>query len=112
MEPLILLISNFPDRDSALRLAHALLERRLAACVNLLAPCTSLYRWKDALETAEEIPVLIKTRASLYAAVQDEVCRLHPYEVPELLALPVTTGLPAYLTWVEAETVPASEADH
>lgn len=107
MEPLILLISNFPDRDSALRLAHALLERRLAACVNLLAPCTSLYRWKDALETAEEIPVLIKTRVSLYAEVQEEVRRLHPYEVPELLALPVTAGLPAYLDWVEAQTAKA-----
>jgi len=104
MDRTLVLIANFPDRPSAEAFARALLEERLAACVNLLGPCTSMYRWKGQVETAEEIPVLIKTRESLYAAVERALCRLHPYEVPELLALPVTAGLPAYLQWIAAET--------
>lgn len=104
MERVIVLIGNFPDRASAEGFARALLERRLAACVNLLAPCTSIYRWQGKVETAEEIPVLIKTRAGLYAEVEAELRRLHPYEVPELLALTVETGLPQYLEWIDAET--------
>jgi periplasmic divalent cation tolerance protein len=104
MERFMLLISNFPDRVSAEEFARALLDARLAACVNLLAPCTSVYRWNENVETAEEIPVLIKTRANLYPAVERELRRLHPYEVPELLALPVQAGLPAYLEWLAAQT--------
>jgi periplasmic divalent cation tolerance protein len=104
MERFVLLISNFPDRASAEGFARALVDARLAACVNLLAPCTSVYRWNETVETAQEIPVLIKTRASLYPDVERELRRLHPYEVPELLALPLQAGLPAYLTWLEAQT--------
>lgn len=104
MDRILVLFASFPDRPSAQAFARALLEARLAACVNLLAPCTSMYRWKGRVETAEEIPLLIKSRESLYAAVERELRRLHPYEVPELLALPVAAGLPAYVQWIETET--------
>lgn len=104
MDHFLVLLASFPDRAGAQAFAEALLGQRLAACVNLMAPCTSVYRWKGALETAEEVPVVIKTRASLYPAVEAELRRLHPYEVPELLALPVQAGLPAYLEWIAAET--------
>lgn len=100
----LLILTNLPDRTSAEELATALLETRLAACVNILGPCRSLYRWKGALETADEVPVLIKTTQACYAAVEAFVRARHPYELPEVIALPVAAGLPEYLAWVAAET--------
>jgi periplasmic divalent cation tolerance protein len=102
----LLVISNLPDRASADRLAQALVERRLAACVNILAPCRSVYRWQGALESAEEHPLLIKTTADRYSALEEAIRGLHPYELPEIVAVPLTAGLPEYLTWVAAETRP------
>jgi periplasmic divalent cation tolerance protein len=104
MEPLLLVMSNLPDRESALELARGLVEARLAACVNVLAECTSVYRWKGKTETAGEVPVLIKTRESLFPRVEEAIRRVHPYELPEVVAVPVTAGLAAYLEWVEQET--------
>ena len=92
-----MILSNLPDRERALRLAAALVEERLAACVNVLGECTSVYRWQGAVETASEVPVLIKTRESLYPRVEETIRRLHPYEVPEVIALRLSGGLPAYL---------------
>ncbi len=92
-----------PDEGEANRLAAALIERRLAACVNLLAPARSIYRWRGAIETATEIPMLIKTTAAAYPALEAALRELHPYELPEILALPAG-GLPEYLAWVAAET--------
>jgi periplasmic divalent cation tolerance protein len=100
----LLVISNLPDRATADRVAQALVERRLAACVNILAPCRSVYRWEGAVESAEEHPVLIKTTAARYAAVEEAIRGLHPYEVPEIIALPLAAGLPGYLQWVADET--------
>jgi periplasmic divalent cation tolerance protein len=97
-------LTNLPDRDSALAVARALVEGRLAACANVLSGCTSVYRWKGAMESAAEVPVLIKTRAELYAEVERAIRRLHPYEVPEIIALPVQAGLREYLGWIDAET--------
>jgi periplasmic divalent cation tolerance protein len=102
----LLVISNLPDRASADRLAQALVERRLAACVNILAPCRSVYRWQGALESAEEHPLLIKTTADRYSALEEAIRGLHPYELPEIVAVPLSAGLPAYLNWVAAETRP------
>lgn len=102
-EPL-LVITHLPDRDAAWKLAQALIEQRLAACVNLLAGCTSLYRWQGAIEHAEEVPLLIKTRAARYPEVEALIRRLHPYELPEIIAVPVVRGLPDYLDWVAEET--------
>jgi periplasmic divalent cation tolerance protein len=104
MERALLIVSNFPDREPALKLASALVEARLAACVNVLGECTSLYRWQGALETASEVPVLIKTRESLYPRVEETIRKFHPYEVPEIIALPIATGLPAYLQWLTEES--------
>jgi periplasmic divalent cation tolerance protein len=106
MEPVLLVLSNLPDRERALELARALVDGGLAACVNVLSGCTSIYRWRGAVETADEVPVLIKTRQSLYPRVEQAIQRLHPYEVPEVIAVPLAAGLPAYLEWVCAETEP------
>jgi periplasmic divalent cation tolerance protein len=100
----ILVISNLPDRDSAEKLAALLVEQRLAACVNLLAPCTSVYRWQGKVETANEIPVLIKTTRERYAALESAIRAHHPYELPEIIAVSLSAGLPAYLEWIKTET--------
>ncbi len=104
MNEALLVFTNLPDADSARALARRLVEDRLAACVNVLAPCRSIYRWKDALEEADEVPVLIKTTASRYADLEAAIRAHHPYELPEIVAVPVVQGLPDYLGWMAAET--------
>lgn len=101
---ILLVLTNLPDADHAGRIARLLIERRLAACVNVLAPCTSVYRWQGALETATEQPLLIKTTRAAYPALQAALREAHPYELPEIVAIPVQEGLPDYLAWVAAET--------
>lgn len=103
-EDTLIVLTNLPDREAALKLANALIEQRLAACVNVLAACTSMYRWKGAVENAEEIPLLIKTTAARYAALEAAICSQHPYELPEIVAVPVARGLPEYLRWVAEES--------
>lgn len=89
----------------AKRIAHALVEKRLAACVNVAtAPVESVYRWKEKVETAKEYLLIIKTTQRKFAPLQREIQRLHSYEVPEIIALPVRAGAPAYLRWL-AESV-------
>ncbi|MGH8670130.1 MAG: divalent-cation tolerance protein CutA [Burkholderiales bacterium] len=100
----LLVLTNLPDRASAERLADLLLEQRLAACVNILAPCRSVYRWKGAVQHDEEHPMLIKTSAERYPALEQALRQGHPYELPEIIAVPIERGLPAYLEWVAAET--------
>lgn len=103
-EGLILVLTNLPDRDTATRLARVLVETRAAACVNILASCTSVYRWQGEIETGEEVPLLIKTRASLYPKVEQTIRAHHPFELPEIVSVPVNAGWPAYLRWVADET--------
>jgi periplasmic divalent cation tolerance protein len=103
MNPLLVL-TNLPDQATAETLAAALVDNRLAACVNILPPCRSVYRWKGATETADEVPLLIKTTESNYAALEAAICALHSYETPEIIAVPVTHGLPDYLAWVAMST--------
>jgi periplasmic divalent cation tolerance protein len=100
----LLVFTSLPDRDAALGLARALVERRLAACVNVLAGCTSVYRWQGDVEEAAEVPVLLKTRAARYPELEAAIRELHPYELPEIVAVPVVRGLPEYLDWVAEET--------
>ncbi len=100
----IVVITNLPDESSAQALALSLVTLKLAACVNILAPCRSIYRWNGVLETATEIPLLIKAPLDGYAALEAAILAGHPYETPEIIALPVTEGLPAYLGWVRDET--------
>lgn len=102
--PLLLVLTNAPDRACAESIAAALVEQGLAACVNILAPCRSVYRWQGQIERAEEVPLLVKTSAARYAEVEAAIRTLHPYKVPEILALPIEQGLPAYCNWVIAES--------
>ncbi len=102
----LLVMTNLPDRAAAEKLADALIRQRLAACVNVLAPCRSVYRWKAGVQHDEEHPVLIKTTRDRYAALEAAIREAHPYELPEIVAVPVERGLPAYLEWVAAETIP------
>jgi len=100
----LLVLTNLPDRAAAERLADLLIERKLAACVNILAPCRSVYRWQGALQRDEEHPMLIKTTAERYPALEQALREGHPYALPEIIAVPIERGLPAYLDWVAAET--------
>ncbi len=102
----LLVITHLPSRESAEKLAAQLVEGNLAACVNVLALCRSIYRWQGKLQHDEEYPLLIKTTRDRYAALEKAIQAGHPYELPEIIAVPITTGLPAYLEWVESETRP------
>ncbi len=99
MENAVVVLCTFPDLDQARQIGAALVERQVAACVNLLPGVESIYRWQGKVERAGEVLAVIKTTRypDLEAAIKD----LHPYEVPEILALPVAAGLPAYLGWLE-----------
>ena len=104
----ILVLTNLPDRESAQLLARALVESRLAACVSVGAAHDSLYHWRGEIEMAREVPMTIKTRAELYPAVEAAIRARHPYELPEILAVPVDHGYPQYLDWIVEETQPAA----
>lgn len=103
----LICVCAFPDADVASRIAHALVEARAAACVNLLPGATSVYRWDGRVETATEVVGLIKTRRDRLDALSALTRGLHPYDVPELVAIEAVGGLPAYLHWVAAETFSA-----
>jgi periplasmic divalent cation tolerance protein len=100
----LLVLTNLPDRAAAERLADDLVAKKLAACVNILAPCRSVYRWKGVVQHDEEHPMLIKTTSECYAALEQAIRAGHPYELPEIIAVPIERGLPAYLEWVAGET--------
>lgn len=100
----LLVLTSLPDRAAAVRLAQSLVGSRLAACVNVMGGCTSVYRWKGTVEQTDEVPVLIKTRAARYEELEAAIRDLHPYEVPEVIAIPLARGLSAYLDWVAEET--------
>ncbi len=100
----LLVFTNLPDRGAAERLADVLIEQRLAACVNLLAPCRSVYRWQGAVRHDAEYPLLAKTTLERYPALESAIRAAHPYELPEIIAVPVERGLAAYLAWVANET--------
>jgi len=100
----LLVITTLPDAETARALAAQLVEQRLAACVNILAPCQSVYRWEGKVEEAEEVPLLVKTSAARYAALEEAIRAYHPYELPEIVAVRIDKGLPDYLAWVAEET--------
>ena len=110
MDEVLLVLTNLPDRDSAQRLAHSLIENRAAACVNIMADCTSVYRWQGNLESASEVPLLIKTSRAAYPVLQELIKSQHPYELPEIIAVSIDSGLPAYLQWAIQETSSINEA--
>lgn len=100
----LLCITTLPDAEAAGTLAAALVEQRLAACVNILAPCKSVYRWQGEIHNDSEVPLLIKTTAERYAELEGYLRQHHPYDLPELIALDIAQGLPAYLAWLAADT--------
>ncbi len=102
----LLVLTNCPDEETAGRIARTLVENRLAACVNVLPEVESTYRWQGSVEQAVEVPLLIKCTRERYAALEEVIRQLHPYTVPEIVAVPVVVGLPSYLRWVAEETTP------
>ena len=104
MTEVLLVLTNCPDEAVADRIALALVEQSLAACVNRLASVQSIYRWKGNVERATEVPLLIKTTRERYGDVEQAIRHLHPYDVPEIIALPIAAGHASYLRWIESET--------
>jgi len=104
MDDVVIILTHLPDRESAVGLAQALVAKRLAACVNILAECTSIYRWEGSIRMATEVPLLIKTSSSAYSQLEAKIRANHPYELPEILSVPIGSGLPAYLDWVAMES--------
>ncbi|QKS30550.1 MAG: divalent-cation tolerance protein CutA [Candidatus Accumulibacter similis] len=104
----LLVLTNLPDQAAARSLAEQLVAARLAACVNILAPCRSVYRWQGKVETADEVPLLIKTSSERFAELAEAIRASHPYALPEVVALDIAAGLPEYLAWVTAETAPSA----
>jgi periplasmic divalent cation tolerance protein len=102
----LLVLCTCPDLDTAQRLAEGLVDRQLAACVNIIPGLTSVYRWQGQRESAAELLLLIKTRRERYAELQAAITSLHPYELPEVIAVPIERGLPGYLGWIDANTSP------
>ena len=102
---LLLVMTTLPDCTAATAVARALVERRLAACVSIQAPCVSIYRWQGAVAQATEVSLLIKTTRARYPALQAALREMHPYELPEIVALEAADGLPAYLDWIRMETL-------
>jgi len=103
--PARLVLTTAANRAEAERIAHALVEERLAACVNLLAGVRSVYRWKDAVESAEEVLLVIKTRDAAVNAVEQRVHQLHSYAVPEFLVIAADGAGEAYLAWILASVL-------
>jgi len=99
----IVFVTTANEEDAA-AIGRALVEERLAACANLVGPIRSIYRWRDAVEDASKHLLLIKTRASLFPALQARVKQLHPYEVPEIVAVEIKQGSPQYLDWIREST--------
>jgi len=101
----LLVLTNVPEAELAERLARMLVEQQLAACVNILPTVASIYRWDGHIEQASEIPLLIKTTQARYTELERAIVQAHPYDVPEIVVLPLAGGLPAYLQWMRDETV-------
>lgn len=97
------IVTTTDKEEDAQRIARALVQRRQAACVQIVGPVTSVYRWEGKIETAREWQCVAKSRRQLYPAVEATIRQLHPYQVPEILALPVVAGSAAYLAWLDAE---------
>ena len=96
-----IVLSTCGDRETAERIAHRLVEQRLAACVNILPGVQSVYRWQGTVESASEVLILVKTKASLIQEVQSTIASLHSYDVPEFLVLPICGGSEAYMAWLK-----------
>src|SRR6266481_4667829 len=99
-EKIVLALSTFPDVETARRISNELVVGKFAACANILPSVESIYRWKEKIESGNETLVLFKLSEDRQAAFQEKLRSLHPYEVPEIILVPVSSGLPEYLQWV------------
>ena len=101
----IIVLITVPSKDVGLKIARSLVESQLAACVNLLPAIRSVYRWEGSVAEDEELLLIVKTKHSLFDQLSELVVQNHPYDVPEVIALPIVAGLKAYLTWIDEETI-------
>lgn len=106
----VLVLCTCPTSEIADRIATTLVTEQLAACVNRLPGVVSTYRWQGAVQRDEEVLLLIKSTRERYAALRDRIVALHPYELPEVIAVDIALGLPAYLDWITAETAADASA--
>jgi periplasmic divalent cation tolerance protein len=104
MQHAILVLTNAPDPETAKTIARQLVEQSLAACVNILPQLQSIYRWEGVIEEACEVTLLIKTTQARYTELEASIKSMHPYQVPEIIAMPIVGGLPQYLDWIAQET--------
>lgn len=96
----LVVLCTVPDRGQAMQIAQALVEEQLAACVNVIPGLVSVYRWQDAVQQDEEVLLLIKTAQPVYLKLEQRIRALHPYELPEIIAVPIQTGQAEYLQWI------------
>ena len=99
-EKVLLALSTFPDQETARDISNELVTKKLAACANILPGIQSIYHWKDNIESGNETLVLFKLREDTQSDFQEQLRSLHPYEVPEIIFVPISSGLPEYLRWV------------
>jgi periplasmic divalent cation tolerance protein len=99
-DKVFLALSTFPDHETARRIANQLVTEKFAACANILPAIESIYRWKEKLESGNETLVFFKVSEDRQAAFQEKLSAIHPYEVPEIIFVPISSGLPEYLRWV------------
>ena len=99
-EKILLALSTFPDRETAQRISNQLVAEKFAACANILSGIESIYRWKEKIETGNETLVFFKLSEGRQSAFQEKLRALHPYDVPEIIFFPISSGLPEYLRWV------------
>ncbi|MDH5258878.1 MAG: divalent-cation tolerance protein CutA [Gammaproteobacteria bacterium] len=103
-EEYLLVQTSCPDNDSAIALGQRIIQEKVAACVNVLPEVTSIYEWKGEVKQDSEVLLLIKTEKSRYIDLQAVICASHPYELPEVIAVPISEGLPEFLSWIKNTT--------
>ena len=106
----IVVLSTCDSEEEAAQVARSLVEKRLAACVNIIAGARSIYRWKDEIEDAPEWLLVIKSRRDLFGSLRQEIQKLHTYEIPEVIALPIVEGSETYLAWLDKAVEPVRDA--
>jgi periplasmic divalent cation tolerance protein len=105
MHQIVQIITTIPDRAKGEAIGRELVKGKLVACCQIAGPIRSIYRWKGSIEEVDEWYCIMKTTEALYRAAEEAIRSLHPYEVPEIIAIPVSRALPAYTAWVDAETI-------
>lgn len=105
-DEVLLVFSTFPDAETAERIANDLVNAKLAACVNILPAIKSIYRWQEKIANVSEVLAILKTTAARFPELQRKLRAAHPYDVPEIIGLPISNGLPEYVAWVSENCAP------